>query len=101
MMKNRKTTECILRVRSEPPLEDPRELHTILLFSIRKLWGELEPHSRSVTVERSMNGVRGDFVIECAKSSVAEIRAALMLVSPPEYLQDAIYRFDVVKIEDA
>lgn len=43
-------TTTRLIVRSTPPIFDPRELETILRFSLKNLFGELEPHSDTFTV---------------------------------------------------
>lgn len=110
-------------VRSEPNVQDPRELQTILLFSLRNLWGEVEAHSCQLTVsvatssiihrhaDANSNSVQKDnhccFVITCLSDSVASIRAALTMVTPPPYLETsaatgepAVYLFDVLAIED-
>jgi RNase P/RNase MRP subunit POP5 len=96
-----KKSHCKLHLRANPPIEDPKEVHTILLFSLRKLWGELENHSRNVvSFERHPYGHPGEFVLLCTQSSLAEIRAALVLVTPPSYLADQLYTIDVISVEE-
>jgi RNase P/RNase MRP subunit POP5 len=86
-----------LLVQSSPAVQDPRELHTILIFSLRSLFGECEPHSCLVEVLECVGG--GKAIIKCPLSSVDSVRAALTLCTPPQYLQSSIYRFDVLQIE--
>jgi len=81
-------------VKTCPKVEDPREMKTILTFSLRSLWGDLEPYSCTMDVQKE-----SDFlVIKCEKESVNQIRAALTLVTPPPYLENIVYRFDVADI---
>lgn len=80
-------------VQSEPKVEDPREMKTILIFSLRSLWGDLEPHSYSVTVKKEGDLMR----ITCASESLDAVRSAITMVTPPPYLETTIYRFDVVE----
>jgi hypothetical protein len=82
-------------VRTEPVITDPREMQTILLFSLRALWGTLEPHSCQLSVSL----VDGLQRVTCRTDSVAAVRAALTLVTPPPYLESTIYRFDVLQEE--
>lgn len=85
-----------LTVQSEPHIEDPRELQTILTFSLRSLWGDLEGHSCALQVTKEKNFMN----IRCRKDSLESVRAALTLVSPPPYLESTIYRFDVIAVEE-
>jgi RNase P/RNase MRP subunit POP5 len=117
MPKRRRSDErSALLVRSLPIIEDPKELYTILLFSLRDLWGELESHSSNVIVEKYQQyryktifeqlGFTEPpeetllFVVSCRSESVKEIRASLTLVTAPPYLSDISYRFDVLDVHD-
>jgi hypothetical protein len=41
-----------LSVQTLPPINDPRELETIVISSLRGLWGELEIHSTQLRVSK-------------------------------------------------
>ena len=83
-------------VQSNPPVSDPRELHTILMFSLRSLFGECELHGCVVSVLET----RGEkAVLQCPHRSVDFVRAALTLCSPPAYLQTTTYQFDCLQID--
>lgn len=88
-------------VQTEPVITDPREMQTIVQFSLRSLWGTLEPHSCQLSVSSAKNhdGQPGMMRLSCRTESVAAVRAALTLVTPPPYLESTIYRFDVVSVE--
>lgn len=82
-------------------------MQTILRFSLRDLWGDLEPYSCDVKIKKAPadQGLNvgknyGLLIIECPSSSVDNVRAALTLVTPPPYLQETIYQFDVVDIQN-
>lgn len=94
------TSYSHLFVRTEPVITDPREMHTILLFSLRDLWGSLEPHSCQLSVA-SAEDQEGNTLMKvtCRTDSSAAVRAALTLVTPPPYLESTIYRFDVVNVD--
>ncbi len=85
-----------LLVRTEPVITDPREMQTILLFSLRALWGTLERHSCQLSVSLADGMQR----VTCRTDSVPAVRAALTLVTPPPYLESTIYRFDVLQVEN-
>jgi RNase P/RNase MRP subunit POP5 len=89
-----------LTVRSEPRVEDPRELQTILTFSLKSLWGDLEAHSCALQIEKRAEGKEILLIVRCLTESVGAVRAALTLVSPPPYLESNLYRFDVVDVEE-
>lgn len=103
------STIARLTVQSEPPIHDPRELHTILVFSLRSLWGELESHSYGVQVTEcnstgnlvteSSSNKSNQLVVVCPIASMPAVRAALTMVTPPPYLEDTAYQFDVLNIE--
>ena len=85
-------------VRSTPPIQDLREATTIVITSLRALFGELEHYSCTMHLEQIHEKDKNTlFVIKCPKQSVAAIRASLTMVTTPHYL-DNIYRFDVVEI---
>jgi hypothetical protein len=114
-----------LIVRCCTPIYDPKELYTILLFSIRELWGDLESHSYDMTVEKynvdqslsiakddqpsalttlsataiGTNGPPTYFMVLCRSVSVSAIRASLTMVTTPPYLDDQIYQFDVIQVQ--
>ena len=88
-------------VRTEPVITDPREMQTIVQFSLRDLWGTLEPHSCQLSVSSADSSKQGMMRVTCRTESVAAVRAALTLVTPPPYLESTIYRFDVVTVESS
>jgi hypothetical protein len=104
-----------LAVRSAPRIDDPRELQTILLTSLRPLWGDLETYSHGVEVSRTtLNGDDCEFsnngasrstegsdhllYVKCPVETVPAVRAALTMVTPPPYMEAAVYCLDVVRI---
>ena len=93
----------LIRVKSTPKIEDPRELLTILTFSLRSLWGDLEPHSCDLTVDKAQNGISAEdaalLVVGCRSDSLGAVRASLTLVTLPPYLESIAYQFDVVEID--
>lgn len=88
-------------VRTEPLITDPREMHTIVLFSLRDLWGTLERHSCQLSVASAVDdkGNNSLMRVTCRTDSIAAVRAALTLVTPPPYIESTLYRFDVVHVE--
>mmetsp|Transcript_2863 Transcript_2863/g.3287 ORF Transcript_2863/g.3287 Transcript_2863/m.3287 type:complete len:110 (+) Transcript_2863:55-384(+) len=105
---------CRLCVRCSPIIIDPSEFCTILLLSIRSLFGELESHSIGLKVlpasassdtemYQKQTGNNDDsnyqFVVECYVNSINAIRASLTMITTPSYLQSKIYRFDIVNVE--
>jgi RNase P/RNase MRP subunit POP5 len=91
----------LVLIRSKPLISDPRELATILTFSLRSLFGEVEHHSclLEVLLHPEDNNVDGATLsVKCPTESVPAVRAALTMVSVPVYLSSTIYRFDVVKV---
>jgi RNase P/RNase MRP subunit POP5 len=84
---------------SQNQVEDPRELTTILQFSIRSLFGDLESHSYAVQITKATEV--GKFIVSCSRSSVKAVRSALTMVTPPPYLESNIYRFDVVSVTES
>jgi hypothetical protein len=97
-----------LLVRTCPQVNDPREMQTILTCSLRSLWGDLEPHSGGMRVEQAgpdhcdpttatMGGSNLSLlVVKCRPESEEAIKAALTWATLPPYMQDTVYRFDVV-----
>jgi hypothetical protein len=119
-------SSVVISVRSNPPIDDPREIATIITFSLRSLFGDLEPHSCRIQVtlkqqsnqqqqQQQLNDRDKDnynavdegssketlkvFEVICPPDSVGAVRAALTLVTPPPYLSSTLYCFDVVTIE--
>lgn len=86
-------------VQTKPVIHDPREMKTILTFSLRDLWGDLEPHSCMLDVQKDANKGSLLLQIKCPPDSVAAVRAALTMVTPPSYLRSTVYQFDVVDIQ--
>ena len=82
-------------------------MQTILLFSLRSLWGDLEPYSCALRIKKAPDNHEltsgrntGLLIVECPMEDVQAVRAALTLVTPPPYLEETIYQFDVVDIEE-
>jgi RNase P/RNase MRP subunit POP5 len=89
-----------IAVQTKPAIQDPREMKTILTFSLRHLWGDLELHSCTLDVQsESSSNDSGVLLVKCPTESVAAVRAALTMVTPPPYLQSTVYRFDVMDIQ--
>lgn len=94
-----------LWISTTPLIRDPRELRTILTTSLRSLWGTLEPYSAVMRVGNDTQAENNDknplamLVVTCPAAHAPQIQAALSLVTPPPYLQDTLYRLDVVKME--
>jgi RNase P/RNase MRP subunit POP5 len=82
-------------VKSLPPVQDPREMMTILTFSLRDLYGEFESYSIGIEIVKEQETL----IVKCPVQSAKQIRAALTLVTPPLYLEPNHYRFDVVEVE--
>ena len=106
----RTTSQLLVRCTS-PVIHDPKELHTLVLFSLRHLFGDFESHSFGMIVEygnieedvidtNDFNNVDGTniFSIRCATESVPAIRASLTIVTPPPFLEDKLYQIDVLKV---
>lgn len=107
------TSKLVVRCTS-PVLHDPKELHTVLVFSLRHLFGDFESHSYGMIVETynneddaaniklasntSSSDSTNYLVIRCCTESVPAVRASLTIVTPPPYLEDALYQLDVINI---
>lgn len=88
-------SQQLVVVRTSPVVKDPRELQTILIVSLRSLYGELEPHSCVTSVLE----IRGDkALIRCPTGSTASVRAALTLCTLPHYMHHNTMQFDVLEI---
>ena len=96
-----KSATAHLWVDATPPIRDARELQTLLTTSLRALWGNLERYSATLQVERPSQGQGDDdcLVVSCPRTHAPYIQAALTCVTPPPYLEDTLYRLDVVEIE--
>ena len=77
-----------LRVQSTPCIQDPKELHTILLCSLESLFGKLQSHSIGLQV--TLDG--SDLLVKCRAESAKQVRAALTMVTPPPYLEDTFHK---------
>lgn len=88
----------IIHVETTPPMADPKELTTILTFSLRDLFGDFEPHSCLLEISQGSEGI---MAVKCPTDSVKQVRSALTLVTPPSYIDTSHYRFDVVNITAA
>ena len=82
-------------IEAKPVISDPRELSTIIRSSLKSLFGETEPHGYFVEV---LEANRLYCIMRCVLSSVEAVRAAMTFPSPPPYLQETHYRFDVLAI---
>lgn len=95
-----------LWVRTFPRIDDVGEMKTILLFSLRGLWGNLEPYSGEVIIRKppedhplNFEDSRcGILIVDCPSTSAKQVRAALTLVSPPPYLDETVFQFDVIDV---
>lgn len=98
-------------VRTYPKIADVSEMRTILLFSLRSLWGDLESYSFNIAITKPSIDCKNEIsflegknigllIVECPKESVKAVRAALTLVTPPPYLEENIYQFDVVHLKE-
>jgi RNase P/RNase MRP subunit POP5 len=85
-----------LLVQSEPRIDDPRELWTILQTSLKALFGDMEPHSYDLSVTKEDNS--NLLLVNCRNESVAAVRAALTMATPPPYLESTVYCLDVISI---
>mmetsp|Transcript_2319 Transcript_2319/g.3170 ORF Transcript_2319/g.3170 Transcript_2319/m.3170 type:complete len:118 (-) Transcript_2319:246-599(-) len=89
-----------LLIKSSPLITDPRELETILGFSLRNLFGELETYSHDFKVTETSNNSEM-LQITCPAKSARFLQAALTLATLPPYMENTLYRIDIVqKIED-
>lgn len=89
---------CHLEILATPEMHDAREVNTILTSSLHSLFGDFdgEHHACQTVVKNST--APSTFHVECPKESMAAVRAALSMVTPPPYLYGTIYRFDVKKV---
>jgi hypothetical protein len=104
-----KQHKFFLGVRSSPIIRDVSELQTILIISLRALFGELESYSFGMVVNKledckisnteNVTSRSCDFVVEClSESALDAIRSALTMPTLPSYLAGTvIYRFDTVE----
>jgi RNase P/RNase MRP subunit POP5 len=90
-----------------PAVRDPRELNTIILTSLRSMFGDCQSHALGLSVlnchpctndRQNVNTYQA--IIQCPSKSLPYLRAALTLPFPPSYLQDNIYPIDFIKIDD-
>ncbi|CAJ1898988.1 unnamed protein product [Cylindrotheca closterium] len=91
---------CRLEILAAPEMHDAREVNTILTASLHALFGDFdgEHHACQAVVKNSTGCAPSTFHVECPKESMAAVRAALSMVTPPPYLYGTVYRFDVTKV---
>lgn len=97
-------SSCRITVRCSPEISDPSEMHTILVSSIRSLFGELESHSFGMEV-KALPALDSDnnkspldhFTIDCKEDSVDAIRASLTMATTNQFGRKTVYRFDIVE----
>ena len=89
----------VLIVQAKPDVKDAREMLTILTFSLRSLFGDLELHSFSLRVE--LVPPKDLIEIDCPEDSLPSVRAALTMVTLPHYLSSTVYRFDILRVVDS
>ncbi|KAL7567595.1 hypothetical protein ACA910_017010 [Epithemia clementina (nom. ined.)] len=99
-----------LIVRSTPPITDPNELLTILRLSLRDLYGELEPHSCTLQVQKAIIQEVGQdddanitmtadlLEVKCSIESARYVQAALTWPTLPPYMDGVLYRIDVLLV---
>jgi hypothetical protein len=94
-----------------PVIRDPSEMYTIVVSSIRSLFGELESHSFGMEVKASSSSLSTEmeysdnddksssyhFIIECDEQSVDAIRASLTMATTNQFGSNTVYRFDVIE----
>mmetsp|Transcript_24052 Transcript_24052/g.36698 ORF Transcript_24052/g.36698 Transcript_24052/m.36698 type:complete len:105 (-) Transcript_24052:560-874(-) len=94
---------CVV-IRTTPPVSDPRELNTIIVSSLRSLFGDSEPYSQGIAVlecrECSDPTIQEskEAIVECQTSSLDWMRAALTFSSTPSFLQGSVYRLEFLDI---
>lgn len=108
--------DAVIWVATTPPIQDPREMQTILTTSLRALWGNLEGYSSTLSVRtpESSGAVllktsqsiattdakrNGLLCVSCPAQDTAFIQAALTMITAPPYLEDTLYCFDVIDIQ--
>jgi|Transcript_17473 hypothetical protein len=105
--------ESIALIRAVPAIHDPREFETIVLHSLRSMYGEVScsmPHGLHVlqcnkqTLETNGGDYSrsSDILICCRQSYLDVLRAALTFPSIPPHLKDTVslYRFDVIAVQN-
>ena len=114
-MKQQQASKCSttsrLLIRTKPAIRDTREFLTMITFSLRSLFGEVEHHSCQVRVgaigsyskEELCDGEIMDtsiMSVTCPTQSIQAVRAALTMASFPPYLTGILYRFDVLRVQE-
>ena len=69
---------------------------TIVTCSLQDLFGDFESHSCVMQITKDEHGIMN---IKCPSDSTNYIRAALTLVTPPPYMADQQFRFDVLEVQ--
>ena len=83
-------------LQSTPQIQDPKEVHTILITSLRALFGDFENHSCHLTVSKVSDD--GSHKVECRNDSVRFVRAALSMTYEPSFMTEQVYQLDVLKV---
>lgn len=88
-------------IRCLPLIHDLSEFTTILLSSLRSLFGEMECYSAKIKVSKVANAQEEDyqFLVECDRQSKNAIQASLTMITTPTYLSPNVYRFDAISLE--
>lgn len=88
-------------IRCLPLIQDPSEFTTILVSSLRSLFGEMECYSANIKISHVASAQNEDyqFIVECDGQSRDAIRASLTMVTTPTYLASNVYRFDAISLE--
>lgn len=82
-----------------PEIKDSKEVHTILITSLRALFGDFENHSCHLTVGK-MKGTSSCHKVGCRRDSVRFVRAALSMTYEPSYMTEKVYQFDVLQVSN-
>ena len=93
-----RATRSQIILQSTPQIQDPKEVHSILVTSLRALFGDFENHSCHLTVSKVSED--GSHKVECRNDSVRFVRAALSMTYEPSYMTEKVYQLDVVNINN-
>lgn len=87
-------------IRCLPLIQDPSEFTTILVSSLRSLFGEIECYSANIKISQvaSTHDEDYQFIVECDGQSKDAIRASLTMPTAPTYLASNVYRFDAISL---
>lgn len=112
-MKRKISQLTSIRIRTTPPIKDPKELDSIITASLRSMYGDYQPYSCGLRVVECRTcspsfAVTGythdqesklsyDAILECPSSSEKYVRAALTFSSTPHFLEGTVYRLDFLE----